>query len=467
MVQLQIGPAHATPRRAGLATAVACAVLPALCSQGCGATPANPVSPLTPTTLVYTFERDVVHAYQVDANGKISEVNKGQRFRRADRNWDRLIADPTGRFLFATVEQPGEVWVFPLDGATGAPSLLEASPFTPRTPHSLHGAVIAPQGRMLYLAGEPGPNTRGDVSAFRIDPVSGALTEIDSSPFGADFGAYRPWIDPEGRYLYVANNGSGSLAVYAVDPASGALTEVPGSPYDTPTFTGYVQFHPSGRFLYATANRFFLAYGIGADGSLSELNPPPRVPADVKLEDGDYVRALSVTADGRFLYAVEDSGYIFAYAIDAGSGAPSLLSSAFGEPPGSWGFAGAAFHWSQPLALFLGREKGSQALALTVYRIDASSGSLVDPRTLELDSGLQSYAAGSLFLDASGGIVCVFVNDSGPLSSARAHLRTYRLAPSGALDGPVDSEPLGDGSGPFVVAVRRGMAPQAGGVAAP
>jgi 6-phosphogluconolactonase (cycloisomerase 2 family) len=466
MAQLQIGPAYATPRRAGLVMAVACAALPALCSQGCGATPTNPVSPLAPTTLVYTFERDVVHAYQVDAKGKISEVNKGQRFRRADRNWDRLIADPTGRFLFATVEQPGEVWVFALDATTGAPSLLEASPFTPRTPHSLHGAVIAPQGRMLYIAGEPGPNIRGDVTAFRIDAGAGALSEIEGSPFRGEFGSYRPRIDPEGRYLYVANNGSGNLAVYRVDPVSGALAEVPGSPYDTPAFTGYLQFHPSGRFLYATANRFFIAYGIGADGSLSELSPPPRVPADVKLEEGDYVRALSVTADGRFLYAVEDSGYVFAYAIDAGSGAPSLLSSA-GEPSGSWGFAGAAFHWSEPLAIFLGREKGSQAFALTVYRIDASSGSLIDPRTVELDSGPQPYSDGGVFLDASGGVVCVVVNDSGLLSSARAHLRTYHLAPSGVLDGPADNAPLGDGAGPFVVAVRRGVAPQAGGVAAP
>jgi 6-phosphogluconolactonase (cycloisomerase 2 family) len=445
-------------RCAGAALRLVVASILALCAQGCGDTPANSVAPLTPLTLVYAFEPGLVYAYQIDANGHVSGVG-GSRFRVADRQWNRVVADPGGRFLFATVEQPGEIWVYALDAATGMPSLLSGSPFTPRAPHALHAAVIAPLTPNLYLAGEPGPNLRGDVTAFHIDPVQGTLSEIEASPFRAGFAPYRIWVDPEGRYLYVANNGATnrkqSLAVYSMDPASGALTAVPGSPYETITFAGYLQFHPSGQFLYATADRFFLSYRIGADGSLSPL-PLPTEPAAVAA--GAYIRALSVTADGRFLHAVEDSGWVITYGIDANSGVLSFVS----ETRGSDGFGASAFHWSEPLAVFL----GSGTVALNVQRVDANRGSLVDAGApVALADGLKPHAAGgALFFDASGGIVCVVADDSRPASGPGVRLLTYRLATSGGLDGPVEEYPVGEGLDPSIVVVRRGRPTWAGAV---
>ena len=456
MARLKIAPARLTRTRA--ASLVVAAAFAALCCQGCGVTPTNATSPLVPTTLVYAFEPGLIYAYKIDAQGHISGVG-GSRFRIADRQWDRVIADPAGRLLFATVEQPGEIWVYALDAATGLPSLVAGSPFSARTPRSLHGAVVAPLGTVLYATGEPGPDLRGDVSAFRVDPVSGALSELDGSPFRAGFDPHRVWVDPEGRYLYVANNGAAdrkrSLAVYGIDPVSGALTPVPDSPYETPTFAGYIQFHPSGQFLYATADRFFLAYGIGADGSLSSL-PVPGEPATVAA--GSYVRALSVTADGRFLHAVEDSGWVITYGIDALSGALSFVR----ETRGSDGFAASVFHWSQPLAVFL----GIQTVALKVQRVEANDGVPVDASAaVALAAGLQPHAAGgSLFLDASGGVVCVVADDSRPSSRLGTLLQTYRLATSGALTGPVEESPVGEGLNPRIVVVRRGMSVQSGAV---
>ena len=432
----------------------------ALCAQACGDTPTNSVAALMPLTFVYAFEPGLIYAYQIDANGHVSGVG-GSRFRVADRQWNRVVADPGGRFLFATVEEPGEIWVYALDAVTGMPSLLSGSPFTPRAPHALHAAVIAPLSPYLYLPGEPGPNLRGDVTAFHIDPAEGTLSEIEASPFRAGFAPYRIWVDPEGRYLYVANNGAPnrkqSLAVYGIDPASGVLTAVPGSPYETITFAGYLQFHPSGQFLYATADRFFLPYRIGADGSLSPL-PVPTEPAAAAA--GAYIRALSVTADGRFLHAVEDSGWVITYGIDANSGVLSFV----GETRGSDGFGASAFHWSEPLAVFL----GSQTVALSVQRVDANRGSLIDAGApVALAAGLKPHAAGgALFLDASGGIVCVVADDSRPSSSSGVRLLTYRLATSGALAGPLEESPVGEGSSPGIVVVRRGMFAASGAVGA-
>ena len=235
------------------------------------------------------------------------------------------------------------------------------------------------------------------------------------------------------------------------------MTAVPGSPYETITFAGYLQFHPSGQFLYATADRFFLPYRIGADGSLSPL-PVPTEPAAAAA--GAYIRALSVTADGRFLHAVEDSGWVITYGIDADSGVLSFV----GETRGSDGFGASAFHWSEPLAVFL----GSQTVALSVQRVDANRGSLIDAGApVALAAGLKPHAAGgALFLDASGSIVCVVADDSRPSSSSGVRLLTYRLATSGALAGPLEESPVGEGSSPGIVVVRHGMFAASGAVGA-
>ena len=74
-------------------------------------------------------------------------------------------------------------------------------------------------GRFPYVA------HRGshDVSAFRIDPVSGALSAVAGAPFaaGADPGSIA--IDPSGRFAYAANLRSNDVSSYRIDAASGAL----------------------------------------------------------------------------------------------------------------------------------------------------------------------------------------------------------------------------------------------------
>jgi 6-phosphogluconolactonase (cycloisomerase 2 family) len=193
---------HGTPGGAGrcgtsLVAHVAFSAVVGLCYQGCGATQENEVRPLTPTTFVYAFEPGLVYAYKIDASGQIAGVS-GARFRIADREWERVVADPAGRFLFAIVGDPGEIWVYALDADTGAPDLVRGSPFVPRRPHVLRGAVVAPLNPVLYVVGEPGADLRGDVSAFRFDPVAGTLTELDASPFSTGFEPFRTWVDPEG-----------------------------------------------------------------------------------------------------------------------------------------------------------------------------------------------------------------------------------------------------------------------------
>ncbi len=44
-----------------------------------------------------------------------------------------------------------------------------------------------------------------DVSAYAVDPASGALTPIAGSPFAAGNGPDSIAVDPTGRFAYVSN----------------------------------------------------------------------------------------------------------------------------------------------------------------------------------------------------------------------------------------------------------------------
>jgi YVTN family beta-propeller protein len=75
-----------------------------------------------------------------------------------------------------------------------------------------------------------------NISAFAVNPASGALTPVPGSPFaaGTDPRALALWgTEPQGTYLYVANAGSDTLSAYAVDTSTGALTPLASATFAT------------------------------------------------------------------------------------------------------------------------------------------------------------------------------------------------------------------------------------------
>lgn len=74
-----------------------------------------------------------------------------------------------------------------------------------------------------------------DLSAYAVDAGTGALTPIEGSPFATGYGPLGVAIDPSGKFVYVANNGlsgkAGNISAFAINPLSGALTPVQGSPF--------------------------------------------------------------------------------------------------------------------------------------------------------------------------------------------------------------------------------------------
>jgi 6-phosphogluconolactonase len=135
----------------------------------------------------------------------------------------RVLFHPNGQFLYLANELSGEVCWYQWDSHHGQLQLIKSlSPYAADYSGQKSAAefAISRDGRYFYLS------LRGDKEAlitYAIDKASGALTEIQRiSPPGKI-----PWsfgIDPTGRWMLVADQGSNSVDVLAIDSKTGKLS---------------------------------------------------------------------------------------------------------------------------------------------------------------------------------------------------------------------------------------------------
>jgi 6-phosphogluconolactonase len=226
------------------------------------------------------------------------------------------------------------------------------------TPGALTGGIADPtwllvHGTVLYAVSEVTPG--GTVSAYRIDPVDGALTLINRVDAAGGKPAHLS-LHPAGRHLFVANYDSGTIAVLPIgeDGRLGAATDVkadvgsvgPARPTDAPpgSFAAsghdaphahYIESDPTGRFVLHTdlgQDRIY-AWRFDAGKLL-----PAAVPF-IAAAPGSGPRHLAWHPDGRRVYALtEVSSTLSAYRFEGGELTPLQTISAL--PPG---FAGTSY----------------------------------------------------------------------------------------------------------------------------
>jgi 6-phosphogluconolactonase len=146
-----------------------------------------------------------------------------------------LITSSDNRFVYLLNELTASVTIFSLDQAKGllaeigsASALPADSKLAPGAPRPSPGRNVdndiwasdlhlTPNGRFLYAA----ERTSSSIGAFRVDPASGKLAYLGSTPTEKQPRGFR--IDPAGRFMIVSGERSETLSSYAIDPASGAL----------------------------------------------------------------------------------------------------------------------------------------------------------------------------------------------------------------------------------------------------
>jgi 6-phosphogluconolactonase len=158
-----------------------------------------------------------------------------------------LVADPSSRFLyvssFVSSDGPGAILAYSINQSTGALTPIPGYQFP-----LFDGGLVAvtqvtndPSGKFLYAGIEdPGIGPNLAVAVFTINHTDGTLTPVSGSPFAIGdvytYGADAIVIGPSGQFLYIpytyplGGNVTGVVAAYRIDPATGALTMVPGGP---------------------------------------------------------------------------------------------------------------------------------------------------------------------------------------------------------------------------------------------
>jgi 6-phosphogluconolactonase len=239
-----------------------------------------------------------------------------------------ITVDPSGQFVYMA-NYSGSISAFTINSVTGGLTAVSGSPFPtapPTVPGELPGAnsvTVDPTGKFLYAAINQGSH----ISAYVINSSTGALTPVAGSPFLAGSVPMTVRVDPSGRYAYVTNANSNNISAYAVNSSTGALTPIAGSPFASggASPTG-LAIDPSGQFIYVTNQNSNNISAFSINNSTGVLTPISGAPVASGLDPW----GASVHPSGKFLYVTNNGeGTISAYAIDSTSG---FLTPISGSP---------------------------------------------------------------------------------------------------------------------------------------
>lgn len=397
-------------------------------------------------------ERGGIAAYAIGPDGKPAPLPESPYACGSDPG--NLAVSPSGKYLYVanggSITGRGGVFAYAV-GRSGTLTPLPGSPYSTGRAATPWGIAMTPDGKYLYLTNSGSTDGSEGLFAYAV-AADGTLSTLPGSPYPTGpMGT--PWglaISPDGRALYLANGGDSDgkdgLSAYAI-ASNGTLSEMPGSPYATGSAGSpwAVAITPNGKYLYVTndgsdtGSRGLSAYAIGPAGALTAL--PIAAPAT-----GSEPEDLAISPDGKYLYVTNwgtdyGSGGLSAYAIGKG-GALTPLS----EAPFYTGMAGSP--WSvaiSPNGSFLyvtnqGSDDGGGGLS--AYRI-ASDNALSAPAAGAMPVGVALSPHGEFFYvtkrNSVGGV--------GGLSA-------YAVSPGGGLAAlPGSPYPTGPAGNPAGVAI--------------
>jgi len=183
-----------------------------------------------------------------------------------------VAVHPSGRFAYAANSGSNNVTLYFIVSNTG--ELLGSDTVAAGT--SPVSIAVDPSGRFVYVANNGTTTVPGSVSAYLVNPVDGRLTRIDADllvagiqDFAAGNGPLSVSVDATGRFLYVANQRSDNISAYRIDAATGALSHIDANPillgsqdFAAGTSPSSVVADPSGQFAYVASGTDMFTFGI-------------------------------------------------------------------------------------------------------------------------------------------------------------------------------------------------------------
>ena len=277
--------------------------------------------------------------------------------------------------------------------------LLGATAVAAAAPGVLHAAQGGTPGkpsdalaRFVYVAtytapdvppGGTHPSIALGIYVFRLDPDDGGLTPLQIVPASnPSFVA----LDPTLTHLYSVNeDAAGRVSAYAINPATGALTFL-NTATANGQFTTHISVHPSGQYFYAanygTGN--FPVYRINANGSIGLMTDEfqsvgngtgPRP----DRQEGPHAHQILTDVDGGHVFGVDlGADKVNALNLNLGTGLFSANTVPFAPVASGSGPRHMAFHPDRQRAYVL----DELASTTTAFNYDRVRGALVWKQTI-------------------------------------------------------------------------------------
>lgn len=295
-----------------------------------------PVSGLTPTGMalhpsknfLYTANSDgnSVSLFKIAADGTLTVSGNPTPAGSAPRE---VVIDPSGQYLLVTNTLSDNISVYSIDSGTGALTQVAGSPFFANTGPS--AMVITPSGKFVYVA-----NPLGYITAFSFS--GGVLAPVPGSPFAAGSGVSALTVDANEKFLYTANTAANTVSGFTINSSTGALTQVQGSPYTSAAGTGpsAIAIDPANTIVYVTTpGSSFSIWAFSIDSTTGVLTTVPGSPFNLLSGGGLF---LLMEPRGSFFYvANQATSNVAGYQYNSGSGTPTAITGspfATGSTPG-------------------------------------------------------------------------------------------------------------------------------------
>jgi len=227
----------------------------------------------------------------------------------------KSLVKPYSGFAFTVDSYSKKISSYIVNSKSGSLGIAETNS-TGKNPRAVTYDGI---NNLLYVANGESNN----LSAYWFDTGTGAITEVDGSPFTT--GSYPTALAVYGEYIYVVNQNTNSLSAFMYDKSKGQLKEYPGSPRAIGEKPVAMAIAPSGCCAYIVNQKRndinVLTYGSSSEPALIES-----VYLDEPLRTGKKPIDLVVDPTSRYLYVVNaGSNNVYGYEIHYETGLLTLI----------------------------------------------------------------------------------------------------------------------------------------------
>jgi len=236
-------------------------------------------SPVADLLFMTDFGTGILTTFTIGVDGSLTPQGSSIAVGANPASPFRAAITPDGRFTYQTPSTPGQIAGFSIATNGALATITGGRVLTVTRPSDV---TIEPSGQFLYAAivdGTP-ENVPPAVLGFAINPVTGVLTSLPSSPLTLAGSPFSLAADASGRFLYVGNAGPDSTGVsgFSIDSNTGAATTIPGASIPTGSLSISMAVDPSAQFLYVGLNgsQGIQAFRIDQQtGALTEINGSP------------------------------------------------------------------------------------------------------------------------------------------------------------------------------------------------